>query len=86
MFLSINKCFIVIILFISPLVGAQNDTIQLKNDDILVGEVKSLSIGILINETPYSDEDFRVEFNKVKELIINNVLLNLQMAGGVSGI
>ena len=49
----------------------QNDTIRLKNNDTLVGEIKSLSAGILTIKTSYSDKDFRVEFNKVKALSIS---------------
>jgi len=65
-----NKYLLVIMLFMSTVTWAQNDTIQLKNKDLLVGEVKSISKGILIIETGYSDEDFKVEFNKVSGLII----------------
>ena len=61
-----NNYLLVIMLFLSAVTWAQNDTIQLKNKDLLVGEVKSISKGILIIETAYSDEDFKVEFNKVR--------------------
>lgn len=58
-------------LFLISIVGnAQNDSIQLRNNDILVGEMKSFSKGILILKTTYSDKDFRIEFNKVKGLNI----------------
>lgn len=50
--------------------NAQNDSIRLMNNDLLVGEVKSFATGVLIIETSYSDKDFHVEFNKVKELIL----------------
>jgi len=65
-----NKYLLVIMLLMSVVTWAQNDTIQLINKDILVGEVKSISKGNLIIETAYSDEDFKVEFNKVSGLII----------------
>ena len=51
--------------------SAQNDTIRLKNNDILVGNVKSISTGILTMETSYSDKDFKIEFNKVEALSIS---------------
>lgn len=58
--------------------AAQNDTIRLINKDIMVGEIKMISTGILTMETPYSDKDFRVEFNKVEALIINrNCIITL---------
>jgi putative salt-induced outer membrane protein YdiY len=50
--------------------NAQNDTIHLINNEFLVGEVKSFDKGVLTIETSYSDKDFKVEFNKVRGLII----------------
>jgi hypothetical protein len=65
-----SKYFFLFFILISSLGRAQNDTIQLKNNAVLVGEIKSFAKGILIIETDYSDKDFRVEFNKVKGLSI----------------
>jgi len=65
-----NKYLFSFLLLICIWGNAQNDTIQLKNNDVLVGEVKLYSKGILILETSYSDVDFKIEFNKVKGLII----------------
>lgn len=59
----------------------QNDTIQLKNNDVLAGEVKSFANGVLILETSYSDEDFKIEFNKVKGLIIQRKCLVILTKG-----
>lgn len=64
------KSFFYSLLFFSILSFGQNDTIRLNNNDIIVGEVKSLTTGILTIETSYSDDDFTIEFNKVSELII----------------
>ena len=55
--------------------NAQNDTIQLKNNDVLAGEVKSFANGVLTLGTSYSDEDFKIEFNKVSGLIIQRKCL-----------
>lgn len=55
--------------------SAQNDTIQLKNTNLLIGEVKSFVEGVLVMETSYSDEDFKIEFNKISELIIQRKCL-----------
>jgi len=81
MFTKINKYAAVAILLISQFVGAQNDTIRLKNNAVLVGEVKSFSKGILIIETAYSDKDFRIEFNKVNGLNIERKCLILLTNG-----
>ena len=52
-------------------IEAQNDTIRLKDNTYLTGEIKSLSTGILTMETAFSDKDFKIEFNKVEEIIIS---------------
>jgi len=68
-------CFFILI---GLTTSAQNDTIRLKNNDILVGQIKSLSTGILTMETSYSDKDFKIEFNKIKTLIISrNCIITL---------
>lgn len=73
--IKVNKYLIIVVLLVSSVIQAQNDTIQLKNNDVLAGEVKSFANGILILETSYSDEDFKIEFNKVKGLIIQRKCL-----------
>jgi len=78
---KVKKYLIFIVLLISAALSAQNDTIQLKNNDILVGEVKSLEKGILILKTSYSDKDFRIEFNELKGLIIQQKCLILLTDG-----
>jgi putative salt-induced outer membrane protein YdiY len=61
--------------------SAQNDTIYLLNKNVLVGEVKSFSTGVLTIETAYSDEDFKVEFNKISELFIQRKCLIILTEG-----
>jgi len=61
MFINFNKYVIIIVFLITAFAKAQNDSIQLKNNDILVGEVKSFSTGILVLKTSYSDEDFNIK-------------------------
>ncbi len=79
--IKVNTYLLIIVLLISGALSAQNDTIQLKNNDVLVGEVKSLAKGILILKTSYSDKDFRIEFNEVKGLIIESKCLILLTDG-----
>ena len=67
---SLNKYLIAAFLLTSALAWSQNDTIRLINNDMLVGEVKSISTAVLVIETTYSDKDFRIEFDKVKSLSI----------------
>ena len=68
---QIHKYLVIFFILTGLTTSAQNDTIRLKNNDMLVGEIKSISTGILTIETSYSDKDFKIEFNKVKALIIS---------------
>jgi putative salt-induced outer membrane protein YdiY len=61
-----------LILFSLP-AFAQHDTLVMKNGDELVGEIKKLATGVLILETDYSDEDFKVEWAKVSEIKTKNI-------------
>ena len=44
---------------------AQNDSIKLRNNDLLVGEIKTLTKSVLTFKTSYSDKDFKIDFNDV---------------------
>ncbi|WP_439183834.1 DUF481 domain-containing protein [Carboxylicivirga taeanensis] len=50
------------------LAHAQQDTITLTNNDVLVGEIKGLNQGVLTMETDYSDADFKIEWEGVKTI------------------
>ena len=66
------RLFLIFIFFsISAASFAQNDTIRVKNGNVLYGEIKNLRAGVLTMETPYSDTDFNIEFNEVE-------LINIQ--------
>lgn len=45
---------------------AQNDSLTMNTDEILVGEIKILDKGIITIETDYGDSDFKIEWDKVK--------------------
>jgi len=63
---SFSKILIFIFtLLISPITIAQLDTIVVSSGDILVGDMKSMSRGVVTIETPYSDSDFKIEWAKV---------------------
>lgn len=55
------------ILFISTAWG-QSDSLIFENNNAIVGEIKNLSRGIITIETDYSDSDFKIEWEKVKEI------------------
>lgn len=65
-----HRLVLVSFLLIAALSHAQRDTLIFRNKDIAVGEVKDLGAGVLTLKTMYSDKDFKIEFNKVDELII----------------
>ena len=72
-----NYLFVFFLVF-SLTIEAQNDTIRFKDNTTLTGEIKSLSTGILTMETDFSDKDFKIEFNKVEEIIISRkCIINL---------
>lgn len=79
----VNKYLYILlcVLLFCGTVSAQNDTILLKNDDVLVGEVKSLTKGVLTLKTSYSDKDFKIEFKKVNGLTIQRKCLILLTDG-----
>ena len=56
---------LIMLFFISVSVWAQNDSIKLKNNDLLVGEIKTLTKSVLTFKTSYSDKDFKIDFNDV---------------------
>jgi hypothetical protein len=63
---SIDKTLICIFTFIfTSITLAQLDTIVVSSGDILVGDMKNMSRGVVTIETPYSDSDFKIEWAKV---------------------
>jgi hypothetical protein len=70
------KSLLCIIFFVCALSAvAQNDTLVLKNDDLMVGEIKSMDKGILTIETDYSDVDFKVSWSGIKRVRTNRYYL-----------
>ena len=47
---------------------AQKDSLIFKNGNTVVGEIKSMDRGVLQIETPYSDSDFRIDIDGIKEV------------------
>ncbi|TNJ42518.1 DUF481 domain-containing protein [Tamlana fucoidanivorans] len=69
-------------LVLLPVFGfSQKDTIRLKDNSILVGEVKRLSKAVLTVKTSYSDKDFRVQYSKVESLDIQKKCLIMLTKG-----
>ncbi|WP_241748721.1 DUF481 domain-containing protein [Aestuariibaculum suncheonense] len=54
---------------------AQNDTLVLKNNNRIVGEIKTMQNGVLGIETDYSDSDFKITWLEVVEVYGNQMFL-----------
>ena len=65
-----NKFYITFfLLFVIHCVSyAQKDTIILNNGDVIVGDLKSMDRGILTIEPSYSDSDFKIKWEDIKEM------------------
>ncbi len=65
-----------VLFFLLPfLIYGQNDSIWMKNNDLLVGELKSLSKSVLTYETDYSDKDFQIDFDKISRFSTQNLFV-----------
>ena len=65
----------ILIFLISFSIFGQNDSIWMKNKDVLVGELKSLSKSVITYKTPYSDKDFKIDFNEVSRFSTQNLFI-----------
>ena len=52
--------------------GQYIDTLKLKNQDVLIGEIKELDSPILIMKTMYSKKDFQIDFTDVEEISLGH--------------
>jgi hypothetical protein len=82
MFRALKYQFILKIVFLfsslclpEPLVVAQTDSLFFVGGGVLVGEIKSMDRGVLTIETSYSDDDFKVEWEKVVRINTETQLL-----------
>jgi hypothetical protein len=48
--------------------NAQVDTLYLKTSELLVGELKEMNRNVAVFETDYSDSDFKITWNKIKQI------------------
>lgn len=56
------------ILLITTLAFSQKDSLILVNGDKMIGEVKSMDRGVMTFKTDYSDKDFQIEWDGIKEI------------------
>ena len=65
----------VLLLMFSAILMAQKDTIVSKSGDMLIGKIESLEKGILVFDTKYSDKDFTIEWDEIKQVITRRTFL-----------
>lgn len=70
-----------ILLFFSGRLAAQNDTLWVKNGNVLYGEIKELNSGVLTMETPYSDDDFSIDYDNVTKLVLERRCIIILVGG-----
>jgi len=63
-----NKLICIFTLLFAPITLAQLDTIVVSSGDIIVGDIKGMGRGVVTVETPYSDSDFKIEWDKVVKI------------------
>jgi hypothetical protein len=86
--LSHKTSFIIVLLWCSCATNAysQSDSLVLKNNDIMVGEIKSMTNGVLTIETSYSKKDFTVEWSGIKSVYSKtNFLISMQDGKIING-
>jgi putative salt-induced outer membrane protein YdiY len=60
---------------------AQHDTLWVKNGNVLFGEIKGLNSAVLQMETPYSDDDFTIDYDQVTKMVIERRCLIILVGG-----
>ena len=56
------------LLVVTGVIVGQSDSVVLSNGDVIEGEIKEMTKSVLTIETDYSDSDFKIEWDKVREL------------------
>jgi hypothetical protein len=80
---SLTYAYLFLLISLPFCLSAQTDTLILINDDIIVGEVKFMNRGVLEVETDYSDADFKIEWDKIKSIVVNNSYLITLSSGEI---
>ncbi len=63
------------LLLVSTSLFGQQDSIIFVNDNYMIGEVKNMERGVLVVKTDYSDSDFKIEWEGVKEIYTESFFL-----------
>lgn len=64
-----KKLLLIAVTFLSTVVlFSQNDSLVLVNGDVIIGEIKDMDRAVVTIETDYSDSDFKIEWDGIKEI------------------
>jgi hypothetical protein len=67
--------FVILLFFTAENVMAANDTLVVSNGNVLVGELKNMDKSVIQMETDYSDDDFKIDWDMVKEIYSNRLFI-----------
>jgi hypothetical protein len=67
--------FPAVFLLIANSLHGQGDSVIFVNDNYMIGEVKNMERGVLVVKTDYSDSDFKIEWEGVKEIYTESFFL-----------
>ena len=82
-----KKVLLLSVFFFSVVAAtAQSDTLILINGDMIVGDLKSMDKGVVTIEPPYSDSDFKIEWEGIKEMkATQRYLITLSNGNRING-
>jgi hypothetical protein len=80
--LQMKQKILILLAFFPMVLMGQKDTLWVKNGNVLYGEIKSLSSAVLKMETPYSDDDFTIDYDEVDKIYIERECLII-LTGGI---
>lgn len=66
---------VLVMFFLSIQVYAQTDSLTLKNKHYIIGEIKSMEKGVLVIETSYSDDDFKIKWDEIEGIFSKQSIL-----------
>ncbi len=69
------QLFIILILFAISTMYAQTDSLIFNNSKNVVGEIKNLKLGVITVKTDFSDDDFKIEWKKVKGIFSDRIYI-----------
>lgn len=70
-----NLTVALLLFFILTSRAQQPDSVVFQNGNYLVGEVKSMDRGVVMMETPFSDKDFAIEWEGIREIYCKTYFL-----------